>query len=552
MSAPNQRANKGNKKVLEEIERLKVRLGAAEEALSAVRDGHVDAIVVPGPHGNQVFTLAGADAAYRVFVERMKDGAVTVSADTTILYCNHAFSEIVGEPLDHVIGKSIYQYIPKPQRERFDSVYKHPLDGPARMELQLRAVDGHIVPIFASANIFQEGSTTVCMVITDLTEQKKQEEIVSAGRRAHLIVQQAAEAIAVCDNSGKIVLASEAFHHLCDRNALLLPFDSVMPLEFSGSSHRAGTNPGFSIQSVLGGQTFRGTEVVFRGTNADTTHLLLSAARLRLPGGATSGCVITLFDIEERKRTEEYLRRSERLAATGRLAATIAHEINNPLAAVTNLLFLLSSDERLDPSLKEFAEVAQAEISRVAHITKQTLAFHRDATIPVRVNLNDLVESVLYLYAQKLKVKRIRVHKEFNFSGDVVGFPNELRQVISNIFENAIEATPESGQVRLRVYSSREHFNLRSPGVRIIIADDGPGIQTENAQKIFEPFFTTKGEKGTGLGLWVCQGIVQKHGGFIRMKSSIDPRHCGTVFSIFLPLGQTGNTLGKSHRERAV
>jgi len=543
MSGPTQRANK---KVLEEIEQLKARLGAAEEALSAISDGHVDAIVVPGPHGNQVFTLAGSDAAYRVFVERMKEGAVTVSSDATILYCNRAFAEIVGQPLDTVIGKSIYEFVPKVERDRFDSVYKHPLDGPTKMELQLRAVDGHLVPIFASANIFQETSTTVCMVITDLAEQKRQEEIVSAGRLAHLIVQQAAEAIAVCDNSGKIVLASEAFHHLCGRNTLLLPFDSVMPLEFSGLSQRNEDRSALSIRQVLDGKSFRGTEVVFRAADSELTHLLLSAARLRLPGSATSGCVITLFDIEERKRTEEYLRRSERLAATGRLAATIAHEINNPLAAVTNLLFLLSSDSRLDPALKEFTEVAQSEISRVAHITKQTLAFHRDATIPVRVNLNDLMESVLYLYAQKLKVKRIRVHKEFDFAGDVVGFPNELRQVISNIFENAIEASPESGQVRLRVYPSRERFNSQNPGVRIVIADDGPGIETDNAQKIFEPFFTTKGEKGTGLGLWVCQGIVQKHGGFIRMRSSTDPRHCGTVFSIFLPLGQSGNALRSS------
>jgi len=522
--------------VLEEIEQLKARLGAAEETLSAIRDGHVDAIVVPGPNGNQIFTLAGSDAAYRVFVERMKEGAVTISPDATILYCNHSFADIVGEPLDHIIGRSIYEYVPKSERDRFDSVYKHPLDGPSRMELQLRTVDGRPVPIFASANIFQEASTTVCMVITDLTEQKRQEEIISAGRLAHLIVQQAAEAIAVCDNSGKIVLASEAFHQLCGRNTLLLSFDAVMPLHHSGHSQQNESGSEFSIKSVLEGKSFRGSEVVFHRHNSETTHLLLSAARLRLPGGSTSGCVITLFDIEERKRTEEYLRRSERLAATGRLAATIAHEINNPLAAVTNLLYLLSADERLDPSLKEYAEVAQAEISRVAHITKQTLAFHRDATLPVRVNLNDLIESVLYLYAQKLKVKRIRVHKELDFGGDVIGFPNELRQVISNIFENAIEASQESGLVRLRVYSSHEYMNSHKPGVRITIADDGPGIQVKNTQKIFEPFFTTKGEKGTGLGLWVCQGIVHKHGGFIRMKSSTDPRHCGTVFSIFLPL----------------
>lgn len=533
MSGPNLKS----KQVLEEIEQLKTRLSAAEEALSAIRDGHVDAIVVPGPNGAQIFTLAGSDAAYRVFVERMKEGAVTVSADGTILYCNHAFSEIIREPLESVIGRAIYDFVPKPERAKFDTVYKHPLDGPQKIELQLLNANGERVPVFASANIFQESSTTVCMVITDLTEQKHQEEIVSAGKLAHLIVQQAAEAIAVCDGAGRVILASQAFHHLCGKSTLLLPFNSVIPLTFCDDE--GGEQP-FSIDSVLGGKTYRGAEVVFRRDDGEVTHLLLSAARLRLESDSTSGAVITLFDIEERKRTEEYLRRSERLAATGRLAATIAHEINNPLAAVTNLLYLLGSDPRLDSSLRDYAHVAQSEISRVAHITKQTLAFHRDTSTPMRVNLSDLLESVLYLYAQQLRAKNIRVHKEMEFGGEVIGFPNELRQVISNIFENAIEASPSSGQVRLRVYPSREFMNSHKAGVRIIIADDGPGIHHDNSRKIFEPFFTTKGEKGTGLGLWVCQGIVQKHGGHIRMRSSTDPRHCGTVFSIFLPLSRTG------------
>ena len=541
MPEPNQRANK---RVLEEIEQLKSRLSAAEETLGAIRDGHVDAIVVPGPNGNQVFTLAGSDAAYRVFVERMKEGAVTVSADGTILYCNHSFSEIVACSLDHVIGRSVYEFVPKTERDRFDSVYKHPLDGPAKIELRLKNALGLLVPVFASANIFQEASTTVCMVFTDLTEQKRQEEVASAGRLAHLILQQAAEAIAVCDGTGKVVLASQAFHNLCGKNTLMLPFESVLPLTFS--DHVEDQPPTlFNVKSVLQGANYRGAEVVF-DNGGELTHLLLSAAPLRLPADSASGAVITLFDIEERKRTEEYLRRSERLAATGRLAATIAHEINNPLAAVTNVLYLLATDPRLDASLKEYAQLAQTEISRVAHITKQTLAFHRDATLPVRVNLNDLAESVLYLYGQQLRAKSLRIHKEIDFNGDVVGFPNELRQVISNIFENAIEASPESGQVRLRVYASHEYMNSHKPGVRIIIADDGPGIRHENAQRIFEPFFTTKGEKGTGLGLWVCQGIIQKHGGFIRMRSSTSSRHSGTVFSIFLPVKQANTALSNS------
>src|SRR5262249_33308720 len=157
---------------------------------------------------------------------------------------------------------------------------------------------------------------------------------------------------------------------------LLLSFDSVIPLVFSEEEGEPGP---FSINTVLAGKTYRGTEVVFHRSDGDVTHLLMSAARLRLPNEVTSGAVITLFDIEERRRPEEYIRRSGRPAATGRLAATSAHEINNPRAAVTNLLYLLGSAPKLDPALRDYAHVAQAEISRVAHITKQTLAFHRDS-----------------------------------------------------------------------------------------------------------------------------------------------------------------------------
>jgi PAS domain S-box-containing protein len=516
---------------------LQSRLKTAEDTLDAIRRGQVDAIVVDGPDGDRLFTLAGSDAAYRVFVESMSEGAVTLGPDATILYANSAFARIVDRPLEEVIGRSFKQFVTPSDLEKFDAIFRKPLsDGIHKGEVLLRTQAGRLVPGFISSSLFDKASQTLCLVITDLTEQKRQEEIISAGRLAQTILQQAVEAIAVCDNGGRILLASHALHDLCGGNPLLEPFDRVLPLRLAAVDRFSGERI-FSINSVLAGDSHRGTEVIFRRGEEQPVHLLLSAARLRLPAETgTSACVVSLFNIQERRLAEEALRRSEKLAATGRLAATIAHEINNPLTSVTNLLYLLRTDPRLAQDLTFYAETAQAELARVSHITKQTLAFHRDSDVPVRVNLNEVIESVTYLLNHKIRTKTIRLVQELQSTGDVMGFPNEIRQVVTNIMENAIEASPDGGRLTVRLYRSVEWNNSRQPGVRLIVADEGCGVPAEHRQRIFEPFFTTKGEKGTGLGLWVTNGIVQKHGGFIRTRSRTGAEQSGTVFSIFLPV----------------
>ena len=298
-----------------------------------------------------------------------------------------------------------------------------------------------------------------------------------------------------------------------------------------------------ALAEIINGQTLRSAEVTCRRRNGESCHMLLSASPLRLPNQGT-GCVVTLFNIEERKQAEEALRRSERLAATGRLAATIAHEINNPLESVTNLLFLIGVQPELPPQVKQYAELAQSELARVAYITKQTLAFHRESAEPVLVNVRELIDSVVYLHGQSVRDKRLKVERELRFKGQVRGFPNELRQVLANLLANAIEASPEGARLRVRTYRSRAWKREGRRGVRIVVADTGGGITPAQRERIFEPFYTTKGEKGTGLGLWVSQGIVQKHGGFIRMRSRSAGKRRGTVFCVFLPgeAAQEGST----------
>ncbi len=247
--------------------------------------------------------------------------------------------------------------------------------------------------------------------------------------------------------------------------------------------------------------------------------------------------LIAIEDITERKRAESALIRSEKLAAAGRLAATLAHEINNPLQAVTNLLMLLGQSPSLDTEEKEYARMAREELSRVTHLTQQSLGFYRESMSPTAVNLEEVVESILSLYAKRIAVKKIAVQKQYESNGAAIfSYPGEIRQVFSTLLMNAMEAVPEGGRFTLRVSrSSGWNRSKAVRGLRITLADSGCGIVAHQAERIFEPFFTTKGEHGTGLGLWVARGIVHRLGGSIQMRSSVQPEKSGTCFSVFLP-----------------
>jgi PAS domain S-box-containing protein len=239
-------------------------------------------------------------------------------------------------------------------------------------------------------------------------------------------------------------------------------------------------------------------------------------------------------DVTARKRAEEALLRSEKLASVGRMAATIAHEINNPLEAVTNLLFIAKAAK--DPeSARQYLDMADAELQRTAHITRQSLGFYRESNAPALTSVNALLESAVDLLKSKIKAKQAVIEKQWDGNVEVTAVAGELRQVFSNLLANSLDAIEANGTIKLRV-STGAAFKNGDRRVRVTIADNGEGISASARQRIFEPFFTTKGTVGTGLGLWVSKQIVDKHGGTIRMRSRNNGIPSGTVFSVVLPL----------------
>jgi PAS domain S-box-containing protein len=237
-------------------------------------------------------------------------------------------------------------------------------------------------------------------------------------------------------------------------------------------------------------------------------------------------------DISERKRTELALIRSEKLASVGRMAATVAHEINNPLTSAISALYLLRTDPALPEFIRKNLSIAEQELSRVAHITKQSLGFYREIGTPTVVNLAELLDSILKVYEPRLRNKSISLQRRYRGTGGVQAIEGELRQLASNLIANSIDALAQKGELHVRLTGTHLLSGQRRM-VRMTIADNGEGISTKDLTRVCEPFFTTKQSIGTGLGLWVTSELVKKHEGRLQIKSKSG---AGTVVAIWLPM----------------
>jgi PAS domain S-box-containing protein len=286
-------------------------------------------------------------------------------------------------------------------------------------------------------------------------------------------------------------------------------------------------------------------EILLRGEVAGSSHHCVLkhrngellpiedvAAPIKDDSGKLIGVVLVFHDASRERNFQNVLRRTEKLAAAARLAATVSHEINNPLEAVGNLIYLARRDPALPALAREHLQLAEHELARVSHITRQTLGFYRESSSPTSVNISAIVEATLKVYSNKLQSKQVDLQLEVDACTPLKALGGEIQQLVSNIIGNAIDALAPGGMLRIQCAEIREQTNHF---IELVIEDNGPGIARENLEKIFEPFFTTKQDIGTGLGLWVSKEIAERHGGTLRAHSKNENGSTGAVFTIVLP-----------------
>jgi PAS domain S-box-containing protein len=276
---------------------------------------------------------------------------------------------------------------------------------------------------------------------------------------------------------------------------------------------------------------------VLQNVNGTLIPIEDSAAPIRDDHDQLLGVVLVFHDVTKDRQSQEVLRKTEKLATAARLSATVAHEINNPLEAVVNLIYIAKTTPDAPPALVHQLTLAEHELDRVAHITRQTLGFYRESNVPEMIEIPALIDSVLKLYSNKFKTKNIAVQCEFGVCRPIHGVPGELKQVFSNLISNAADAVSPNGIIRVNAQSVDDN-----PGsaIQVVIEDDGPGIALEHLDRIFEPFFTTKQDIGTGLGLWITKEIVDRHGGSILVRPKNDGESGGAAFTIHLPMVADG------------
>jgi PAS domain S-box-containing protein len=462
--------------------------------------------------------------------------AISHDPESSVVTANLALSELLGvKP-----GENIATRIDVAAAHSFDlcrdgrrlASGDHPLARTAKtgeqlgsLELEVRGSDGKPIYLQTSASpLFDQFGNVRGAVgaFINVTDRKHLEDLLR--ERADLL-ELATEAIIVRDMQGFLVFwnsGAEALYGWKREEVLGKSIHEVLQTRFP---------KGFSdVENALA-QTGKWDGNLTQFTRDGREMTVACRKALKADGNA----VLEINrDITAQLKAEDALRNAERLAAMGRMAGIIAHEINNPLEAITNTFYLLRDHPSLDEDARYLAKLGDEELLRVSHITRQTLGFYRESEHSVEVSISGILDEILELQARRMEFNNIVPRKQYRSNGTIWGFPVELRQVFLNLIGNAVQAMPDGGTLGLHVFESLRGHDRR-PEVCVSICDTGTGIDPEHAKHLFEPFFTTKSTKGTGLGLWISKGIIQKYGGTIRFRSvSVAGRNI-TCFQVRLP-----------------
>ncbi len=526
--------------LLDEIESLRRRLYEAESTLQAIGKRELDAFVVYGNDGLQVFTLTGADQAYRTLVETMNEGAVTLSTDGVILYANNRLATMLGLPLEKLVGTKLSTFIAPEDIPLFNAWLEKAHNEQATQEFTLITTSKTFVPVlFSSSSYKMDDNKGICLIITDLTQQKQYKNIVASEHLVRSIIEQAGEAILVCDLTGTIIMASQFAWQLCNKNPLLKPFNELFRLTVPETGER------FSIESPLQGNLQKNMELEFRQPDGQLYSFLLNATPLTNNQNQIVGCVAILADFTMHKQTEDALNQARKAAenanrAKSEFLANMSHEIRTPMNGVIGMTQLLRFTD-LTQEQEGYLENIEISAENLLQIINDILDLSKVEAGKIELeytgfSLRKTIEDVITAQIPRICKKNLTIKKELPFDLPEMMHGDQLRlkQILLNLLGNAIKFT-EQGSITItaRLLEKDEQKAL----IRLTVSDTGIGIHPESLHKIFNPFeqadtSTTRRFGGTGLGLAICRSLINLMGGTISVESRLEE---GSSFHIELP-----------------
>jgi PAS domain S-box-containing protein len=472
-----------------------------------------------------------SEERFRTIVQTTPECVKIVAGDGSLLHMNAAGLAMVGAAhAEMVVGKNVYALVAPEHREGFKEFNENICRGErGSLEYDIIGLDGvrHHMESHGAALRAADGEIVQLAITHDVTSRKIAED---ARMRLAAIVESSEDAIVSKDLNGVVTSwnpEAERMFGYTEEEMIGRPITTIIPLEFHPDEEMI-------LGKIKNAQRIDHYETVRLTKSGERIEVSLSISPVKDEHGKVIGAAKIARDIRKQKRIEHALRTTEKLAAAGRLAATVAHEINNPLEAITNLVYLASRDLPAADKVAAHLNAARRELDRVAHITRQTLGFYRDTTTSVRMNFAGTVDDLLLLYEKRLEVRNIEIVRQYDRGAEITAFAGEIRQAMSNLLTNSMDAMATGGRLVIRIRRTRE-WKSGTPGVRITIADTGSGIKPADRLNLFQPFFTTKADVGTGLGLWITRGIIDKHSGVMKVKSIAGTERHGTAISIFLP-----------------
>lgn len=465
-------------------------------------------------------------------LENAPQAVQQIGPDLQIMWANKALLTLLGYEADEYIGQPAGKFCVDEQAfyefwkslERVEDIIDSPV--------QLRRKDGSICQVLVRSSGVWNGSELVrtrCF-IQDISSRKSEEEMRS---RLAAIVESSDDAIVSKDLNSIVTSWNSSAERLFGYTAAEMigrSIRTIIPPELIEEED-------LILDKIRRGERLEHFETVRVTKSGSRVNVSLTVSPVLSPDGKVIGAAKIARDITKQKKMEEMLLVSEKLASVGRLAATVAHEINNPLEAITNLVYLANSQIENPQIAKKYLSMAQEELRRVSFITHQTLGFYREQHGARQVCLQEILQQLIEMFTPRARAKGIEFRLEVRSDPRIWAVAGELRQLLANLLNNSIDASRNKATIRIRVSNGCSWGKTTRKGVRITIADSGPGIPREYRRKIFEPFFTTKQDVGTGLGLWICRSIISTLSGIMQLKSSTKPGKSGTAFSIFLPLG---------------